>query len=74
MSFNEEMSISQDNIFGTNGEPQEMSFNDSFFTPLEKCVESIGFKGIICPRRSHGHSFGKNSSDTFNVISMNHLR
>ena len=47
LSFNEEMSISQDNIFGTNFEPQEVSFNGSFFTPLEECIESKGFKGII---------------------------
>ena len=47
------MSILQDNIFGTNVEPQEMSISASFFTPLEECVGSIGFKGIIA---QEGHA------------------
>mgnify|MGYP004709237509 CR=1 FL=1 len=46
LCFNEQISISHDNIFGTNFEPQKVSFNDSFFTPLEECIESIGSKGI----------------------------
>ena len=46
------MSISHDSTFGANIEPQEVSFSDSFFTPLKECVERIGFKGII-PQESH---------------------
>ena len=46
-SFNEKIFISHDSTFETNFKPQEMSLNDSFFTSLKKCVESIVFKGII---------------------------
>ena len=47
VSFNEEISISHDNTFGTNFESQDISINDSCFIPFEECVESIGSKGIV---------------------------
>ena len=49
--FNEKLSISQDQILGTNFETQEMSINDSFFIPLEECVKSIGSKYIVTQER-----------------------
>ena len=39
LSFNEEMSVSHDNISGTNIEPQEMSIKGPYLTSLEKCLK-----------------------------------
>ena len=42
------MSISQDNIFGTNDETEEMNINDSYLTtPFEECFKGVGSKDVI---------------------------
>ena len=47
ISFNEYISISHDNIFGINFEPEKESMNDVYLIPLEECGESEGSRNII---------------------------
>ena len=47
LCFNEELSISQDNVLRINDEPQKMSINDLCLTSLEECFEGVGSKDII---------------------------
>ena len=45
--FNKKMSISQDNILGTNDKLQKMNISYSYLTPFDKCSEGVGSKDVI---------------------------
>ena len=52
LHFNDEISISHDDIFGMNLEPQEEGVNDAILTPLEECVDSA-YSNDIFPQQVH---------------------
>ena len=52
LHFNDEISISHDDVFGMNFEPQEECINDAILAPFEECFNSAGSNDIF-PQKDH---------------------